>query len=609
MVCDNTVEGSRTGCVYPLTHVPENPMSVLSRLLAAVAEHTDDDARAAALTQILAEDGVNLADVKGEAVAEFNSVNESGDVSEESVAKLEALVAITDTVQASLNESKNAQVRSERAAELAARMGELGKAEEPEASGDEPPIVDAAPEAPAEPAPVPDVVPAKELVSASVKPPVKKVDFSRLSSSQVPAVKKNRAVIHAAADISGISAGAELDGLRGLGQAMATRMDGLSRVGPGKTVQAGIAAIRHNRDARLVGADDGRDVTSAMLYATNERNLSGGSLVAAGGWCAPSETIYDLCDPAAVDGLVDIPEITGNRGGVRFATGADFGALYAGGFNQTEAEAIAGTVKPCIDVTCPSFTEVRMNAIGLCITAPILTNRAYPELIDNYVAQALAAHAHRVNAFKLARMVALSEANAIAAGTAANNNYGAMSTALEYIELHAEWIRYRHRKSINSVLEVVAPAWLRGALRADIAKKNGISEFEVSDARIEDYFRARKLRVQWVYDWQDALATGVTTGFGGTPLEPNADAWPATAQILIYPAGTFFAITADVITLDGIYDSTGLSTNEYTRLFTEEGVNVAKQCDTSIVLTIPVCTAGGSGIQVQMPCAGVATPA
>jgi len=593
-------------------------MSVLSRLLAAVAENPVDEslddkarkaaeqARSEALNTIIAEASADFASVKAEAITEFNALKESGAVTDEAVSKLEALVAIADTAQLGINSAK---VRAEKAAQLASRMGDHGKQEE-EPVADEP-VADNTPvEAPAVAVePAADPAPVKELVSASVKPPAKKVDFSQLSSSQVPAVKKNRAVIHAAADISGISAGAELDGLRGLGQAMATRMDGLSRVGPGKTVQAGIAAIRHNRDAKLVGADDGRDVTSAMLYATNERNLSGGSLVAAGGWCAPSETIYDLCEPAAVDGLVDIPEITGNRGGVRFATGADFGALYAGGFNQTEAEAIAGTVKPCIDVTCPSFTEVRMNAVGLCISAPILTNRAYPELIDNYVAQALAAHAHRVNAFKLARMVALSEANAIAAGTAANNNYGAMSTALEYIELHAEWIRYRHRKSINSVLEVVAPAWLRGALRADIAKKNGISEFEVSDARIEDYFRARKLRVQWVYDWQDALATGVTTGFGGTPLEPNADAWPATAQILIYPPGTFFAITADVITLDGIYDSTGLSTNEYTRLFTEEGVNVAKQCDTSIVLTIPVCTAGGSGIQVQMPCSGVATPA
>lgn len=580
-------------------------MTILNRLLDAVSENTDEEARDAAIAEILSEDDINFADIKAAAAAEFSSINESGDLNEESVARLEALVVVADKAQAGINELSNAKHRAERAAELAARMGELDKHEvvderpeeaEPEAvetEGAE--VVAEAPEAQPEPAPEPE--PVKELVNASAKPARRKVDFSRLSSSQVTEVKKHRTVISAAADIPGVPAGAELDGLRGLSQALADRMTGLSRVGPGHTVQAGIASIRHNRDAKLTAHHDG-DASDAVRFAVDEWRLSGGSLVAAGGWCAPSETIYELCDPATVDGLVDIPEITGNRGGVRFATGSDFSALYAGGFHQTEAQAIAGTTKPVIDVTCPSFTEVRMEIEGVNLSAPILTNRAYPELVDNFVANALAAHAHRINAFKLTRMVALSEANTVAVVP----DFGAASTALEYIELHAEQIRYRHRKSANSVLEVVIPIWARGALRADLAKKNGISEFGVSDERLAEYFRARRLRVQWVYDWQDALATGVATDFGGTPL---LDGYPSSVTVLIYPAGTFFAITADVITLDGVYDSTNISTNEFTRLFTEEGVNVAKQCDTSVALTLPVCTGGGSGTQVAMACNGV----
>ena len=119
------------------------------------------------------------------------------------------------------------------------------------------------------------------------------------------------------------------------------------------------------------------------MAAAKESRLPGGSLLASGGWCAPSETIYTLCSTESLDGLIDLPEINVQRGGIRFTKGPDFSDIYTdAGFCQTEAQAIAGTTKPCVEIECPAFEEVRLDACGICVKAPILTNAGYPELVQ-----------------------------------------------------------------------------------------------------------------------------------------------------------------------------------------------------------------------------------
>jgi hypothetical protein len=103
-----------------------------------------------------------------------------------------------------------------------------------------------------------------------------------------------------------------------------------------------------------------------ILAASKESNLSGG-LLAAGGWCAPSETTYALGGYETAAGLIDVPEVTARRGGISFTKGPDFMTVYGdadSGFIQTETEAEAGTTKPCYALECPPFTEVRLDAVG-----------------------------------------------------------------------------------------------------------------------------------------------------------------------------------------------------------------------------------------------------
>ena len=145
---------------------------------------------------------------------------------------------------------------------------------------------------------------------------------------------------------------------------------------------------------------DAQDQYDVVMAAAKESRLGPNGLIAAGGWCAPSEQIYGFCELETVTGLLDIPSVQANRGGISFTRGPSYAELAATwGFVQTEAEAEAGTVKVCQEIDCPPWEEVRLDAVGFCVTAPVLTNAAFPELINRVLQIGTVAHAHKVNAY------------------------------------------------------------------------------------------------------------------------------------------------------------------------------------------------------------------
>jgi hypothetical protein len=287
--------------------------------------------------------------------------------------------------------------------------------------------------------------------------------------------------------------------------------------------------------------------------------------------------VYDLTQDATNEGMLSLPEIGVKRGGIRFAESPTFAAFYANpGFIQTEAQAIAGTVKPCVEVNCPSFTEVRLDVEGLCIKVPILTNAAYPEYVRNFIEGTLVAHQHWINANVIGRLVTSAGAARVVTGLGST-----VADTLEALELLADQRRQSWRLSMNRTLEVVLPFWVRGAMRSDLSRRTGLAFEQVTDQQLAAHFRARKLNVQFVYDWQ--------------PINESVNAYPSTYQALMYPAGTFVKGTAPVINLSTVYDAASLATNVYTGLFTEQGLLVAKRKFAANLITLPICNAGRTG--------------
>lgn len=616
-------------------HGNENPkgctVSFLNDLLARLTEVPAED-QPAVIQQMIAEDpGVNAQDLSAAVLEMFDSLTE-GDApaNEETLNTLETLARVADGIGV-MNAA--AEERSARAAEIGDRLRSLARpadSGEGEGGGEQPPAEEITAEEPAEeetpgeePADQPEGAGAdapKELVAANVKNTArvplgsrKPVAIPEGQGTNGPKPFANFSLV-AAADVPEFSTGQQLNGTADLARAWEARMGpmvtgNVNSGRDGERTRVGLARIKRNVPEEFMIRDD-NEAEEKIANATDESRLPGGSLVAAAGWCAPSEQLYDLCPIRMTpEGLIDLPSVTARRGGIRYPADFDWTAIWGStGFYLTEAEAIAGVEKTCVEVPCPTeFEECRMDVSGMCIRTPILMERGWPERVEQFMQGSLVVHTHKMNARKLARMEAMSTAITFpapanpnpAAAVADSHGPGAVESLLSILELQVQYQRYRERLSQNATLEMVAPYWMRGILKSDLRKKLGIdNRWNVTDAMVDGYLRAVGVSPQYVYDWQDSLASGDAGDFGGDiPTQ-----WPESVKFLLYPAGTFFQLQADVINLDGVYDHASLVQNVYTALFTEEGWQVCSRCGTSYVVEVNLCANGLSGSHQLVTC-------
>jgi hypothetical protein len=553
-----------------------------------------------------------LRGLEEKAVAAFDAIRNTDNPSDADVAEAERLAEIVTAVR--IEAGSRSEAVDSRRNRLAALGGEIdnttddGEADEAEEADDGEDVGE--PEAVAASDQTPPVEEQTLVASSSAggrrrggahTDPreigrVRAQDVSGRSARPLPPVSRPVALT-AAADVLGPTrSGEDFPDMEAVAEAVGRRTaeyptggsEGTERV----RMRHGIATIRKDYPADLIA----RQVTDdhVLTRAVDQHRLPGNSLVAAGGWCSPSETLYDLVELEAADALIDVPEINVARGGIRFTPGPSFADIFAGtGFSQTEAQAIAGTTKPCYRVPCPPFTEVRAGVEGVCITSGILSDRAFPELTARVVRGALIAHAHKISAKTIAKIIAGSTAvpTLVAQG-------GAAAPVLNAIELSVEDIKYKHRIARGATLEAVFPAWSLGLIRADLAFRLGVDNYlSIPDATIRGWFTDRHIAPQFVYDWQD-------TAIGATA---EATAWPANLSFLVYPSGTWVRGMGDVISLDSVYDSAGLAVNDFIGLFTEESLLVAKLGHESRQYTVPVCADGTTAAGVDVPCTAVPT--
>lgn len=597
-------------------------------VVAALGADATDEAKNDAVAALIAERGADAETISNSALEEYRTLRESGGTSEETMAALGALVHVVEGArlrQTQVDEENRA--RDEALAALDSRMNpaetdETGtgdaESEENTGTGDNSEIAgdDAGTEGDSEEngsgggsaesaaAAGEQTAPAAEAVAASGRRRTQRVSLASVQRTRPPVEKAAPTVsITASADVPGYSMGQELD-TKGLTSAVIARMGAFpqERI-PGAVMRAGIARIRIPfTDPNLI-ADDTRRDQDVFDYAGNHRRLPNGNLAAAGGWCSPSETLYGLCQglESATAGMVDVPDILVNRGGIRATEGPDIGSVFSSiGFKQTEAQAIAGDTKPCYRVPCPTFTETRAGVTGVCIVSGILQDDAYPEMTQRIVELAVATHAHKVNADTLAAMAA----GSTDMGTV-NAGISATSSILNVIEMQVMDYRYRYRADDNLLLEMPIPYFGRALIRSDLSLRTGVPFEQVSNQQIDSWFLQRGVIPQWVYDWQDAF-TGVAAGFGAaTPLE----VWPTSIQIMLYAAGTWVRGRGEVISMEGIYDAASLTENDFTRLFMEEKFLVRRRCYQSRLITIPTAVNGATSAPVLVGADGNLAPA
>ena len=605
------------------------PLAVafLDELLSRLADVAAED-QPAIIHQLLNDNpDITPQDLSAEVLTKYDALTD-GDApaSEDTLHTLETLARVAEGV-GELN--ARAEERTQRAHEIGEQLRNLAPqtpADDNPHDGDnasdnpagETPADDTTPapepQSPAPAAPAPAATP--EPVAAAVTTDAR-VPLGQIPSSAPPQTETRNAFesfsLVAAADVPEFATGQKMDGLGDLARAWEHRMGpmitgNINSGRDGERTRVGLARIRRDVPDAFTINDDS-EALDKIRHATDETRLPGGSLVASAGWCAPSETLYDLCPVRMTDeGIISLPSVTARRGGVRYPADPDWSAVWGSIHYLTETEVIAGVEKTCLEVPCPTdFQECRMEPAHLCVRTPLLMERGWPERIEHFMQGVLRVHAHKMNSRKLARMEELStrviyprpgEPDPTTAIPDAHGP-GMVESILSQIELQVQYQRYRDRLSQTATLEMVAPYWLRGIMKSDLRKKLGIdNRWSISDASLDTYLRNVGVNPQWVYDWQDALASGDPSDFGGE----LPTTWPDTVKVLIYPAGTFFQLQADVINLDGVYDHASLVKNIYTGLFTEEGWQVCNRCGTSYVLEMPVCPNGLSGSHQSVTC-------
>ena len=425
--------------------------------------------------------------------------------------------------------------------------------------------------------------------------------------------------VTASIDVPGVAHGTEMMDIVALADAFQRKAKAIPTTRDGKGAPwHQVASIKNQFDHIVDDRTPHGKIEELWKDMTKSENQK--ALVAGGGWCAPSQIMYDFFNIAeATDGMIDLPTVGVSRGGIRFPVSPAIGDVFFqnagsnpasgfGGFAFSMSNAtdpwlwtetddqltVTGSVnKPTLRVPCPSFNEVRLECYGISLTAGNLTDDAYPESTQNFIRLLRAAYSHAINA----RLISLMDTAAGGATTiGAVTTDGPATRLLNAVGLAAMDYRAKFAMSTRAVLEVVMPYWVREVIRADLTLRPNVdpAQLAVADALIDTYFSARNVRVQWVNDYQ-------VRGANQPGSSSNLTVWPATVNFLVYAAGTFLHGTGLQLDLGVIRDSVLNAENDFTAVWAEECHLIAQVGHSARKYTCAFAVSGQVGGAVATP--------
>jgi hypothetical protein len=234
-------------------------------------------------------------------------------------------------------------------------------------------------------------------------------------------------------------------------------------------------------------------------------------------------------------------------------------------FNQPAGSAggAAGTTKPCFTVPCGAEMAVDVDALTLCLNFFNMTARAFPEWIRANTDLTMVAQARFAEQVLLSQMF-----NVVATGnacaTAPMAQVGAARDFLLTVRVAAASHRWKNRLGATAPLQMLAPAWVRDAIAVDLGlQQPGDDTLSTSTAEVDGYFRDFDVQPIWFID--DAP--------GQLPFAACAG-FPANAQWLLYPTGSFIRLDTGDLNLGVVRDKADVQANTYSE-FSETFESVA----------------------------------
>lgn len=265
-------------------------------------------------------------------------------------------------------------------------------------------------------------------------------------------------------------------------------------------------------DARILGSD------AEENFRRMEAVTSPQALVAAGGLCAPLETLYDVEVIGSANRPVrdSLARFGVERGGIQYRPNTSAAAAVWGAGVWTLADDAAGTAeKTCYQVDCPGLEDEVVEAVYLCLEFSNITTRYDPEVTASNVRQGLIAHARLAENRLLQKLAAGSKL------LSAPRVIGATRDILANLDKATAYYRNRHRIDDSYPLTFLLPGWVKSLVRADLARQMAAGDWMealgAADNLIDGWFARRSVSPVWHLDGPAGVDEVQTVTVTGTP--------------------------------------------------------------------------------------------
>jgi hypothetical protein len=273
-----------------------------------------------------------------------------------------------------------------------------------------------------------------------------------------------------------------------------------------------------------------------------------------------------------------LPRFQADRGGIRFITPpvlSSYGSAVGVWTAANDSAETPGT-KDSLTVTAASETTVATDAVTLQMQFGNLMSRAYPELIARHNELGLIQHAREAEAQILSRLSTLSTAVTSTSLIGLGRDY------LVQLGRAASAYRARHRLEADAPLRVIAPAWVKDAMVADLTIAAPGDNTLNASAEIEGYIASRGINMCWHLD---------DSNFYGSQGASAMNEFYDSFVWYIFAEGTMLFLDGGTLDLGVIRDSTLVGTNDY-KMFVETFEGVAKVGVESVKVTSTISVNG-----------------
>jgi hypothetical protein len=517
-----------------------------------------------------------LATLRSLVVKEFKRLD-GEPTSVDSTALMNELADIGEQAMAEGKAREEAQAQAEADKDAARqRIAAISGESEDEPSEEETPAEEAPedePETPEAEAPVEEETPAEVPEPVAATGAVQRM--ARAAGKPVPspeaATQRVAGVLTASA---GHDRGRPIADPEELAREFCDQLDSMPKDGPnrGKVIVAS-AKVEYPVERKLRNQDpefNARIMESITGLRAPRYDRRTGALVATGGICGPGDVDYGIgtwatADTPLVDGL---PSFEANRGLLRWIQPPDI-AEWSGATGiwteATDAEP-NGATKPIVALACGLEQTAYVEAVSTRMGFGNMQSRFDPEQVaaNTNVAIAESARIRENNLLSLIEGVSLKNVHT-------KQILGATRDLLTVIDANVDRYRNLHRLPESQSITVIFPSWLKGMIRADLAREaahqqgSDWNSLAISNEQIEDLFTIRGVNPLWHLDGQ-AVNGSVYPAQAFSSYTESAEAkpeWPEKLAWYMFHEGAIQRLDGGRLDLGVVRDATLDATNDY----------------------------------------------